>query len=84
MIGLRKLEVHNFIFNIKEKNNKLEHYKIPVSEISGILYRKVINEIEKDLDNSNITATELQDEKLGPIVFEEFREQVTKRMKDDK
>ena len=33
---------------------------------------------------SDITATDLQDDIIGPINIEEYREQVTKRMKDDK
>ena len=32
---------------------------------------------------SNITATDLQDDIIGPIIIDEYREQVTKRMKDD-
>ena len=36
------------------------------------------------MGTSDITATDLQDEILAPIVIKEFREQVTKRRKDDK
>ena len=36
------------------------------------------------MDISDITATNLQDEVLAPIIIEEYREQVTKRMKDVK
>ena len=35
------------------------------------------------MDIADITATDLQDEIYGPIIIEEYREQVTKRMKDD-
>ena len=31
-----------------------------------------------------MTATDLPDDIKGPIIFKEYREQVTKRMKDDK
>ena len=34
------------------------------------------------MDISDITATNLQDEIIAPIIIEEYREQVTKRMKD--
>ena len=34
------------------------------------------------MDISVITATDLQDEIIAPIIIEEYREQVTKRMKD--
>ena len=35
------------------------------------------------MDISDITAADLQDDLIGPIIFDEYREQVTKRMKDD-
>ena len=34
------------------------------------------------MDISDITATDLQDDIIGPIIIEEYREQVTKRMED--
>ena len=36
------------------------------------------------MDISDITATDLQDKKIAPIFIKYYREQVTKRMKDDK
>ena len=36
------------------------------------------------MDNSDITATDLKDHIIGPIIFEEYTNQVTKRMKYDK
>ena len=83
-IGLTDLDVYNSIFNITEENNKFQLYKIPDKKSGGISYTKNKDEIEKDLDISVITATDLQDDIIGPIIFEEYREQVTKRMKDDK
>ena len=41
------------------------------------------DEIERDLDISDITAADLQDDIINPIISEEYREQVTKRMKDE-
>ena len=35
------------------------------------------------MDISDITATDLQDDIKGPIIFEEYKEQVTKRMEDE-
>ena len=84
MIGLVDLEVYNSIFNITEENNKIEHYKFPDEKSGGISYIKVRDDIEKDLGLSEITATDLQDDIIGPIIIDEYREQVTKRMKDDK
>ena len=83
MIGLVDLEVYNSIFNITEENNKFKLYKFPDEKVGGISYIKVRDEIEKDLDISDITAADLQDDIIGPIIIKEYREQVTKRMKDD-
>ena len=49
-----------------------------------VFHMKVRDEIEKDLDISVITATDLPDDIIGSIVIKKYREQVTKRMKDDK
>ena len=83
MIGLVDLEVYNSIFNITEENNKFELYKFPDEKSGGISYIKVRDEIGRDLGISDITATDLQDDVIGPIIIDEYREQVTKRMKDD-
>ena len=83
MVGLTSLEVNNSVFNITEENNKIELYTFPVSKIGGVTYEKVKGEIEKVLDISDITATDLQDEIIGPIVIEEYRNQVPKRLKDE-
>ena len=84
MLGLTDLEVYNSIFNITEENNQFELYKIPDERSGGVTYEKVRDEIERDLDISDITAVHLQDEIIAPIIIEEYRKQVTKRMKDDK
>ena len=84
MVGLTDLEVYNSIFNITEKNNKFKLYKFPDEKSGGISYTKVRDEIERDLDISDITAVDLQDDIIGPSIIDEYREQVTKRMKDDK
>ena len=83
MIGLTDLEVCNSIFNITEENNKFELFKFPDEQAGGITYEKVGDEIEKDLDISDITDTDLQNDILGPIITEEHKEQVTKRMEDE-
>ena len=83
-IGLVDLEVYNSIFNITEEINKFQLYKFLDEKSGGISYTKVRDEIERDLGISDITVTDLQDDIIGPIVIKEYREQVTKRMKDDK
>ena len=83
MIGLVDLEVYNSIFNITEENNKFKRYKFPDEKAGGISYIKVRDEIERDLDIEDITAQDLQDELIAPIIIKEYNEQVTKRMNDD-
>ena len=83
MIGLVDLEVYNSIFNITEENNKFELYKFPDGKAGGVTYEKVRDEIEKDFDISNITASDLQDDLIAPIIIKEYKEQFTKRMKDE-
>ena len=71
MIGLVDLEVYNSILNITEENNKFELYKFPDEKAGGVTYEKVRDEIERDLDIDDITAADLQDDMIGPIIFEE-------------
>ena len=83
MIGLTDLEVYNSIFNITEENNKFELYNFPDEKSGGVTYEKVRDEIEKNLEIENITAADIQDDIIGPIINEEYKQQVTKRMKDE-
>ena len=71
MIGLTDLEVYNSIFNITTENNKFELYKFPDEKSGGVSYEKVRNEVEKDLDISDITATDIQVDLLGPFIIKE-------------
>ena len=83
MIGLTDLEVYNSIFNITEENNKFELYKFPDEKAGGVTYEKVRDEIEKDLDIENITAADLQDDIIAPLIIKEYKEQVSKRINDE-
>ena len=83
MLGLITLEVYISIPIITEQNNKFEIYKIPDSKRGGVSYEKVRDEIERDLEISDITATDLPDEIIGPIIIKEYREQVFIRREDD-
>ena len=82
MIRLMSLEVYISIFNINKTNIKFKLYKY----LDGVSfsYEKNRDEIERDLDISDITATDLQDDILGPITIKENWEQVTERMNDEK
>ena len=82
MIGLTDLEVYNSNFNITEVNYKIKFYNFPDEESGGISYIKVRDEIQKDLDISDITAADLQDDIIALIIIDKYKEQVTKRMKD--
>ena len=83
MMGLTSLDVYNSIFNTTGGNKKIELYDFPDEKTGGFSYEKVRAEVERDLDVSVITATDLEDEMIAPNIVEEYREQVTKRMKDD-
>ena len=73
VIGLTDLELYNSLLNITEENNKFELYKFPDEKAGGVSYAKVKYEIEKDLDISDITATDLQVDILSPNIIEEYR-----------
>ena len=77
MIGLTDLKVFSSIFNITEENNKFKLYNFPDEKSGGITYEKVRDEIERDLDMSDITAVDLHDDIIAPIIIEEYKEQVT-------
>ena len=83
MIRLTSLEVYSSIFKITNENNKFELCKSADENRGGVSYERIRDEIERHLNISEITATKLQDDILRPILIEEYREQVTKRMKDD-
>ena len=81
LIGRTSLEVNISIFEITRENNKFEVYLFPESEIDGISFKKIRDEIEKDVEISDTKAADIQDE-IGPTFIEEYREKVSKRMED--
>ena len=81
MVGLTSLEVCNSIFSITEGNNKFALYKNLDSKNGGVSFEKVRDEIEKYLESPDFTATDWQDEILGPIIIEENRKEVQKESK---
>ena len=84
MLVLKSLELYSSVFNITEENNKFILFKFPDEKSGGVSYDKFRDEIEGDLDFSDITATYLQADIIEIFIFEEYRNQVTKLMKDDK
>ena len=71
MLGLVSCEVYISIFNITEENHKFKLYKFPVGKCGGVSYEKVRDKIKKDLDISDITATDLQNDIIAPNIFED-------------
>ena len=69
MLGLVNLEVYNSIFNITEKNNKVEIYR-DISNKFGLLELK--NRLEEILNIPHITTEHLDDEILGPRIIDEY------------
>ena len=65
------------------RRKKFELYKFLDEKFVGVSYTKVRDEIERDLDISDITAVDLQDDIIGSIIVDEYREQVPQRMKDE-
>ena len=66
MIGLTSLEVYNSIFNVTEKNIKVELYTNIFDKIS---IKKLKDELEEILDISKISQQHLQDETMGPRII---------------
>ena len=78
MLGLTIFEVYHSIFIITEGNNNSEVSRFPDSKKGDVSYEKVTDEIERDLDVSDIAATHLQNETIAPFIIEEFREKMSK------
>ena len=83
MIGLKRFEVYTSIFNITEENNNIKLFKFLDEGSGGVSYEKVGDEIERDLEISDITTIDLQNDIVGPLLIKEYREQVSKRMRND-
>ena len=74
MIELTDLEVYNSIFNINTTNNNFELYNFPEENIRGVSYGTVRDDIEKDLDFSDLKASDLQNGIIAPIINKEYRD----------
>ena len=76
MIGQKNLKIYNSFFKKTEKKNKIELYEFPDSKSVGVSYEKVRDETRRDFEATDNTASDIQDEILGPFVIEGYREQV--------
>ena len=76
MMGLSNLEAYNSIFNIKRHDKKFKHYKFPDSKSGGLSNEKLRDDIARDMEVTDITATDFQYQRTGPIFIEELGEQV--------
>ena len=84
MIGLTNVKLLKSIFNITEGINKFQLCTFPVSKKRFVTYQKFKDEIEKDLDVSDVTATDLQEKITGLILFEEYRKEKSKKNESEK
>ena len=69
MIGLRSLEVYNFLFNINTTNIKFEFYTDTSDEFSFDEFKDKVEEI---LSISDITPSHLQHEIIGTRIIEAY------------
>ena len=83
MVGLTSLEVYISVLNKTEENNIFIVYLFPHIMNGSIAFAIVRDDIGKDWESSDITATDLQDENIGPIFIEEYKKDASKRMKSD-
>ena len=76
MVRLTSLVLYNSISNITEEINKFKLYLFLQSKIGGVTNEKVRDEIEKDMEILNITATDLHEDIISLLIFEEKRKEV--------
>ena len=69
MIGLTSLEIYNSIYINPERNNKFEIYRDSSNKFG---FLEIKDELEEILYISHISQEHLQDEILGPRIFDEF------------
>ena len=70
MIGLTSLGDYNSIYNITKTNNFFEFYTDTFGEFS---ITELKNELEENLNISDITPYHLQHQIIGPRIFETYR-----------
>ena len=80
MIGLRSLEVYNFLFIINTTNSKFELYTDTSDEFSFDEFKDRIEEI---LSISDITPSHLQHEIIGPRIIEAYKKVKFERLSND-
>ena len=68
MIGLTSVEVYNSIFKITNENHKFKFYR----ETDKFGFLELKDELEEILNNSHISQEHLDDEIIGPRIFDEF------------
>ena len=72
MLGLTSLKVNKSIFIKTPEKNKFKLHNFPDEKTDSVSYEKVRDEIGRDLDISNTTATDLQEEILAPIIIKDI------------
>ena len=66
MIGLTSSKVYISIFNITEKNNKIE---LSTDKIDEFSFTKTKDELEETISSSDTTPKHLQHEIIGPRII---------------
>ena len=79
-VRLTSLEVYNSIFDITEENIKFEFYTENFDDFS---FTELQDELEENLDISNITFEHLQDEIKGPRIISTYNKLETERRQAD-
>ena len=68
-MSLTELEIYHSTFNATEENFKFEPYIFLDWKSGDFSYEKLRDEMETDMEISVITATNFQDEIIGPIII---------------
>ena len=80
MIGLISLEVYNSVFNLNQKNNKIELYTDTFDEFS---FEELKDELEEILNTSDITPYHLQHETVSLRIIQANRKLRSERSSTD-
>ena len=81
MLGLKSLKVYISIFNTTEENCNFELCKFADEKSGGVSYEKIRDENAKVSEITDNPTTDLQIDIIGPLIIEEYRNQLTKRLK---
>ena len=76
MVGLPCLEVHNFVFNITEEENKFERHTATFDEFS---FAELKGELQDIINIAIFSHKHLQDKILGPRIIKTYQNNQQRR-----